>query len=173
MNTPLRVKATRATQKMIEKGMFARVQIDVVDEKGFVWARLTEAVLRWGKDKYFLGPPSRKGQPDPVTGKDKYWDIWRLFPELPRDERDQWNDFIVKQVVEQLDGDPTRPAQPRGDGQQAGGPPAMSPPSVPQPQASVPTQAPSVPMPPTVPAPSVSQPGAGDGPSAFPTPPTP
>jgi len=113
---PLRVTAQKATQEMINSRMYGRVTIDVVSPDGIVLARMRDALVKWSDQRgtYFLSFPSKKVT---VQGQEKYYDNWYLFPEMQRDERDRWMEWVMGQVMAQI-GNPLEPAQPQ---QQRGG----------------------------------------------------
>lgn len=178
---PLRVVATKPTQEQVNAKIYGRVQIDVITPEGMVVGRMYDGVVRWGtnSNSYFLGPPSRKAQ---VQGQDKYFDYWRLFPDMERDERDQWAAYIMAQVDSQiqLGQAVAAPAQQQAPApqqyappqQQAYAPPQAAPQAAPPqaapPQAAPPQAAPPVAPPPQQPAPPVQQPAQPAQPPAPP-----
>lgn len=180
---PLKITATKASAEQINSKIYGRVQVDVVTPEGQVVARMFDGIVRWAapnqnraQGTYFLSPPSRQAE---VQGQKRYFDHWRLFPDMERDQRDQWNDWVMQQVLAQL-GNPAEPATQapqQGYGTPPGGPPQQQPQAPQQGYGAPPQQAPQQPQgapqgqPPA--GPPMGQPQQPSGPGQPPVPPGP
>lgn len=144
------VKASKGTENMLRAGMFARVDIQIVDDNNSVVMTMADGILKMGQDgRVYIAPPRIGDRKTKAGVALKYW-----F--LAREHEDTWGRYIVDQAVEQIGGIPTIPApagppaarQPIPAGPAQGAPRAP----MPSPAARTAPPAPAGPRPPTGPA---------------------
>lgn len=181
-HVPLRVKAEKATQKMFDAGMLARVEIEFLSQDGTVLAVLQKGTLRQKDGRYWVSAPFETYE---AGGQTKYVNHWYLFPNMESSQRDQWNNWVVSEILKVV-GTPPQPEQNQGGYQQGGYqqqgtpqgyPPQQGgyPPQGGQQQGGYPAQPPVPPQAPAPQGPPHQQPPAPSYPQQFgyPQPPSP
>jgi hypothetical protein len=148
-------KIQLGTQPMCEKGIYARVTVDVFTAQpeagGKRWISICDIHIRYSQQKseYWAALPSRSY----MAGGEKKWaNVVYLFPEQ-RELYDRWQKQVVADYMAECQRQGVAPGSPGQKGSQGGGQSA--------PQSAAPAQAPAA-------APAAAAPPAAAPPAAAP-----